>query len=171
MTDLTLYFVATAGLAALMAAAVLSAPRSFPLKVGAVAVLAMLMPTVYMGLSTMLSRPKPVEIELLARPAKDAEVVASYMKEGEAIYVWLKLPGADEPRAYRLPWNEKQARELRQAERAADEAGTQVAMRRPFGNHPTDSIPVFHPMPQKPLPPKQTAEGPAPYAEPIRPHY
>lgn len=161
MADLTLYFVAAAGLGALLAAAVLTAPRVLPLKIGALAVLALLMPTVYLGLNAMLSRPKPVSIEWLAAPDEDAKVVAAYMDEDEAIYLWLKLAGEGEPRAYRMPWHEQRARELHEAQQAAEQAGTEVVMRKPFARDDRESPPMFHPEPQEAPPPKQTAQRPA----------
>src|SRR5262245_66623964 len=58
---------------------------------------------VYGGSIELLSRPKPLRLEW--RDATEAKVLGATMREGEAVYVWLEVPGADMPRAYALPWD------------------------------------------------------------------
>jgi len=60
------------------------------------------------GPSSLLSRPKPLRLELW-QEADKAKVLGATMREGEAIYVWLQFPGTDEPRAITLPWDMKMA--------------------------------------------------------------
>lgn len=51
---------------------------------------------------TLWRGPMPVRFEWRSG---DAEVIATDWIEGETIWLWLRWPGDDEPRAYRLPWS------------------------------------------------------------------
>jgi hypothetical protein len=81
-------------------------------------------------------------------------VLAGTIEEGERIYVWLQLDGTAEPRAYALPWDREQARELQEALRSAENDGTGVRMRLPFEPSVDPERPKFYALPQPPLPPK-----------------
>lgn len=108
----------------------------------------------YAAGAELLGRPKPLRLAALERGAGEAVVLASSYDEGRAIFLWLVLPGAAEPRAYVLPWSQQAAEELLRAERAAEERGTQVVMRDPFGTGDTSSEGRFEALELPPLPPK-----------------
>jgi hypothetical protein len=170
---------ATFALAALAAAALATiaawAPRRLLPKLAAVAVFALFLPLGYAALVDLLSRPKPVSAAWWERRAteREATVLAGDIREDEAIYLWLELPGTPEPRAYRLPWDRNRARELQDALRAAGERGTGVKVRQPFGPPPAVAAaggdpaeaaeePMFYPEAQPPLPEKEPAPGEGP---------
>src|SRR5215813_5024298 len=108
---------------------------------------------VYGGSPELLSRPKPLRLEL-RQQADKAKVVAATMREGEAIYVWLQFPGADEPRAYALPWDVKMAQQLQNAMQEGQANGTDVNMSKPFEAGLDDREPKFYATPQQALPDK-----------------
>ena len=108
---------------------------------------------VYGGSIELLSRPKPLRLELW-QLADKAKVVGASMREGEAIYVWLQFPGSDEPRAYALPWDVKMAQQLQTATQEGQAKGTDVNMSKPFGSGLDDREPKFYAAPQEALPEK-----------------
>jgi len=113
---------------------------------------------VYGGSLELLSRPKPLQLEL-RQQADKAKVVAATMHEGEAIYVWLEFPGSDEPRAYALPWNMQMAQQLQSAMQEGQANGTDVNMSKPFEAGLDDREPKFYATPQQALPEKNYGGG------------
>jgi len=136
--------------AAALAAIAIWAPRSLPLKVSALVLAAALMATGYAGFMEIIGRPKPVSVEWALETIEDAAVVATRLREGEGIYLWLEGRGAQEPRAYVLAWDLRDAKQLQQAMRQAEEQGTVVRMRT---MRETDE-PLFYAEPQSAPPPK-----------------
>lgn len=108
----------------------------------------------YAAGAELLGRPKPLRLAALERGAGEAVVLASHYEEGRAIFLWLVLPGASAPRAYVMPWSQQAAEALLRAERAAEERGTQVVMRDPFGASDSSSEGRFEVLDLPPLPPK-----------------
>jgi hypothetical protein len=95
-----------------------------------------------------------VALEWWQGHAQEATVLGATMREQEAIFLWLALPGVAEPRAYRLPWSRDLAEQLQAAQREAENNRTQVQMRLPFEPSLDDRAPKFYAMPQPQLPPK-----------------
>jgi hypothetical protein len=127
-------------------------------RLGAMA-LALAMITVgYVGLLELLGRPKPIELEWGRGSTEEAEVLASDLREGQAIYLWLRSDGEVEPLSYRLPWSLEQAKSLLEATRRAEASGTATRMRRPFSDPLEDDEPLFYAAPQAALPPKQDVD-------------
>lgn len=154
MTELFVLFSASTALAALLAFIGIWSHRRLTAKISALVATALFIPTVYLSYADLLSRPKPTSLEWWHRDAPEATVVASQLREGEAIFLWIELPEADEPRAYRLPWQQELAKQLYGAQRNAETQGTKVKMRRPFDDDTQELEPVFYAPPQPPLPPK-----------------
>jgi len=163
MQSLIPYFAILGILAAILANIALWSPRRLRVKLAALAVTAVFLPAGYYGLTEMLSRPKPVDFEWARRNVREATVLASHMVEGKAIYLWLGIPDSPTPRAYVLPWSEQAARQLHDAGRMAEQAGTQVQMRKPFENSLDRREQVFYAPPQPPAPDKE-----APVDEPLQ---
>jgi hypothetical protein len=161
MTDLPFLFALAAVLAAVLASIAVWAPRGLALKVGALACAALFMPVAYLGLSDLLSRPKPVAMEWWLGEADEATVLGSQMREGDSLYVWLQLDGEREPRAYRLPWSQQMAQQLQQALEKAQRDGTEARMRLPFEPTLDNREPKFYAAPQPAMPPKDYAQPPA----------
>ena len=154
MTELTHLFAVIAVLTGLVTSFSVWAPRRLWLKLTALAVAMLFLPTAYAGLSRLLSMPKPVELEWWHAQADEATVLASSFREDQAIYLWLQLQGIAEPRAYALPWSRDLAEQLQAAQREASENQSQVQMRLPFERSQDEQEPKFYAMPQPQLPPK-----------------
>lgn len=114
-----------------------------------------LIAVVYAGAIEMMSRPKEARLEW--RSINNATLLGASLKEGEAIYVWLEVQGADEPRAYALPWSMEQAEQLQQAMSEAEANGTGVVVSDLFERSLDTGEPKFYAQPQPALPPKQTS--------------
>lgn len=107
---------------------------------------------------TLLSLPKPVDLEWWQDHADEATVLGHTMREGEAIWLWLALDGVPEPRSYVLPWQRELAEQLESAARDAARDGTGVRMRLPFEPSLDDREPKVYALPQPALPPKDADE-------------
>ena len=81
-------------------------------------------------------------------------MLAADMREGEAIYLWLRMQDIAEPRAYVLPWSIEAAKQLHRAQGEAEKVGAAVLMRGPFIDGDEGGEQMFYAQPQKPLPPK-----------------
>jgi hypothetical protein len=161
MSNLPFLFAATVLLAASLASIAIWAPRQLAVKLGALCCATLFMPLGYLGLSDLLSRPKPVALEWWLGQADEATVLGSQMREGNSLYLWLQVAGSPEPRAYRLPWDQRLAEELQKAIEEAARNGTQVQMRLPFEASLDRREPKFYAPPQPALPPKDLTQPPA----------
>jgi hypothetical protein len=161
MSNLPFLFALAALLAAALASIAIWSPRRLEAKATALACAALFMPLAYAGMSDLLSRPKPVGMEWWHDQAGEATVLGSQMREGESLFLWLQLAGEAEPRAYRLPWSQRMAQELQQAQEEAQRNGTSARMRLPFEPTLDDREPKFYALPQPALPPKDYAQPPA----------
>jgi hypothetical protein len=169
MHDLPYLFAITVALAAGLAGFAIAGPRRLSLRVTAVIVAALFMPIAYVSQSVLLSRPKPTRLEWVQRSAPEATVLGATFVEDKAIYVWLVLPGEDEPRAYVLPWSRPLAEQLTKARRESEGKGEPVRMRKPFESSRDDSEATFYAEPQKALPEKAAAdEAPMVFQRPIQ---
>ncbi len=154
MTQLFFHFLAVLALLAVLVGLVIrEAGRPLP-RVLALMLMAVTLAVAWGAGSDLLGRPKPAQLALLERGAEEATVVASLNAEGEAIYLWLILPGDPRPRAYALPWSIDAAEALRRAGEDAEGQGTEIRMRLPFGHGVEDDEPKFYARPPPPLPPK-----------------
>ena len=159
MIELFHLFAASAALAAVLAAISIWSHRKLWAKISAVLATALFIPTIYLSYADLLSRPKPASLEWWHRSATEATVVGSRLREGEAIYVWIEMADTDEPRAYKLPWQQEMAKQLYGAQREAEANGTKVQMRLPFADRVEGQEPLFYALPQQPLPPKHVEQG------------
>lgn len=151
-------FAGSLGLAAALAAIAIWSPRALWIKVGALTITALFVPLTYASVLELLSRPKPVALEWVRSGAAEAKVLGADLREGERIYLWLRVPGVDEPRFYTLPWDQKLAEQLHKAQREAAEQGTDVRAKNLFKKAPKgEEKAVFYARPQEALPPKQAS--------------
>ena len=158
MTTLFYLFAASAALAAVLATISVWSHRELWAKLSAVVATALFIPTIYLSYADLLSRPKPASLEWWHQDASEATVVGSKLREGEAIYLWIEMPDTDEPRAYKLPWQQEMAKQLHGAQREAQAMGTKVKMRLPFKDRTEARDPLFYAVPQPPLPSKQAEQ-------------
>lgn len=159
MDELLILFCVAGGLAAVLANIGLWSTHRLRIKLGALLAAALFLPTTYMSLVSLLSRPKPIELEW-TQPAQDeTTLLASQMEEDVAIYLWVDRHGIEEPRAYVLPWDEQLARELHEAQRAAEAEGGTVQVRMSRRNKNQEQMErMFYAAPP-PAPPPKTISG------------
>ena len=116
---------------------------------------AVILGALFFGYSDMLGRPKTTRLEVFRASTQDAKIIGSYLKENDGVYLWLKLPGLDEPRYYKLPWNEKVAKALQDAISENErQHGSGVGMGLPFERSWDRDQPKFYALPQPKLPDK-----------------
>jgi hypothetical protein len=116
---------------------------------------AVILGALFFGYSDMLGRPKSTRLELFRSSMPDAKVIGSYLKENDGMYLWLQLPGLNEPRYYKLPWDEKVAKALQDAiAENKRQHGSGVGMGLPFERSSDREDPKFYPLPQPKLPDK-----------------
>lgn len=162
MEAMTPAFLIGVVLICLLASLAVWAPRRAWVRCWAVALSGIVFVSGYIALTDMLSRPKPMSLAWAEGSIASADVLGSSFIEGEAIFVWLRLPGSLEPRAYKLPWDQRQAQQLQDALNEAAQTGTGVQMRQPFDQTAEDDEPMFYAVPQPPMPEKNFSAGQAP---------
>jgi hypothetical protein len=147
-------------LSALLAWVAIAQPGTLWRKDLALVVLALYVPVAVFGVIELLGRPKPLALSLGGEVRHGATVVGSLLREHEAIYLWLVLPGESAPRAYVAPWDTDQAKALQEAAKTASE------LRTPLMVELTDADRAyleqfkltFHAVPPLPLPDKPAPE-------------
>ena len=168
MTDVPQYFALVALLAAGLASIAIWSPRRLLIRVGAVALATLFLPTAWAAMSDLMSRPKPIDFEWWHQAEGEATVLSSQLREGDGVYLWLQISGAVEPRSYRLPWDRKLAEDLEKARAEAEKNGTPMMMRITFERTYDKRDRKFYAMPQPALPdkPNRKGEEPAFYQRP-----
>lgn len=155
MNQILHIFAASLGLAAALAAIAIWSPRALWVKVSALALTALFVPLTYVSVVELLSRPKPIALEWSGDHLGEAKVLGAELREGQSIYLWLRIPGVDEPRSYMLPWDQKLAEQLHKAQREASQLGTDVRAKNLFKKGPeSKQRAVFYAKPQEARPPK-----------------
>jgi hypothetical protein len=162
VTDVPQYFALVALLAAGLASIAIWSPRRLLVRVGAVALATLFLPTAWAAMSDLMSRPKPIDFEWWHQAEGEATVLSSQLREGDGVYLWLQISGAVEPRSYRLPWDRKLAEELEKARAEAEKNGTPMKMRMPFERTYDKRDRKFYAMPQPALPDKPSRKGEEP---------
>lgn len=152
MNNIIYPFAAAALLVAALAAIAIWSNHRLLLKTSAVLIVALILPAAYVTILDLLSRPKPVSLEWAARDLSEATVISAHFKEGDRIFLWLRVDGVEEPRYYALPWDEQVAKQLYGAQQEAEAKGTEVRMNRPFARNDIDTEMMFYALPQKAAP-------------------
>ncbi len=155
MTQLLVLFVGIVVFVTALAGITVWSPQRLSVKVGALVLSMFLMASSYGGFLELMGRPKPASLEWIIQ-AEEATVVGVRMREGEAIYLWLEMEAASEPRSYVIPWSEQEARQLQEAMQEAESEGGEVRMRGPFTKRPQTDRPMFYAQPQATPPAKPT---------------
>ncbi len=128
---------------------------------------AVLLAALFLGYSDMLGRPKSTALEITRGGIDDVKLLGSYAAEGKGIYLWVQIPGVDEPRYYRMPWSAGAATALQEAQQQnAQNHGAGVRMQMPFELSWDRREPLFYPAPQPKLPSKPRFSPPAVYQAP-----
>lgn len=134
MNILFFVFAGATAIAAALATIAIWAPRRTRVRVIAVGITTLFIPVVYIQMAEMLSKPKPISFEWYEKSRARAQVLGISLKEGEAIYVWLRPEGLLEPRYYVIPWNLKLAERLEDAVEGALRSNSTVVITNPFWN-------------------------------------
>ena len=100
------------GVTALLASIAIWSPRRTPVRTLAVVLTALFVPIGYLGVTELLSQPKPMQHEWFKRHVDEATLLGVSLSEGQAIYLWLRLDDSLEPRFYVLPWQQQLAENL-----------------------------------------------------------
>ena len=159
MPDLPALYAVFLALAAALALISVWSRRRLALRAGAVGLLALTAAVAYTALNDLLSRPKPTGLEFAHGDTGEAEVLGATLNEGRGIYVWLRLPGLDEPRYYVMPWRLETAEELQKAMREAERNRSGLLMRLPFEKSIEErAMPRFYAMPAPKMPDKPAGD-------------
>ena len=159
MTEISILFVTLVLIGCLLGIIAIWSRRKLWVRVFATLIFLAFSGTGLFALVDLLSRPKPTYLEIINKDIDEALVLAVNVEEGIAIYVWLKFPNFNEPRAYAYPWNLEMASELKKAIKQANDDRTQLRMRQPFD--PSNEIrkaPRFYSLPPERLPLKPESD-------------
>lgn len=113
----------------------------------------------------LLSRPRTVDEEWYHRHVKEARVAGVFVDEGVALYLYLVLPGMNEPRSYKYPWNDENRKlaESLQDALGSEEGKAGVIVPLPFEPSLEREKPLTaHPIPQPAVPEKNGEQPEAP---------
>ncbi len=136
MDTLIYVFIAATAVTAVLASLAIWAPRQTRVRFAALFVAALAIPISYVQFVEFLSKPKPKSFEWFQSNVEEAEILAVSLKEGEAIYMWLRLDGALEPRYYEFPWNLKLAERLEEDVDNAIARNSRLIIKNPFERRP-----------------------------------
>ena len=162
--DILIYvFSALALVGIALATLAIWAPRPTPVRFAALGIAVLFLPITYVQSLEMLSRPKPASYEWFERESVSAEVLSVSFDEGKQIFLWLRVAGQNEPRAYVIPWNLKLAEKLEDAVDDAVRRNSTILLKEPFfrrsmeewGNLNVEIVPPpLPPMKRPQLPPQ-----------------
>jgi hypothetical protein len=168
MDLVTALYVLTFCLVAVLAwAAIRSAGRLWR-KAAALAALALLIPLVYLDVTDLLGRPKPTRMAWLEDFREEMVVVGADIREGDAIYLWVRRKDELEPRAYVLKWDAKTAEAIKEASDTARDMATNlmVKLSSDEGTVYRQDDMAFYAEPQRALPEKPDPEDQGMLVEP-----
>ncbi len=140
MEILFLLFSAGVGVAAALASIAIWAPRRTAVRATAVVLTGILIPLIYVGLTEIMSRPKPIDHEWFKGHVDEATVLGVSIEEGRAIYLWLRLDRSLEPRYYVLPWRRQLAETLQSFIDEAIRDRAAVKMKNPFSGKAYENL-------------------------------
>jgi hypothetical protein len=132
MASVYYLYAAALAVAAILAAIAIAAPRRLAVRLAAVILTGVFLPLAYVSLTTLLSRPKPVDFAWFERNAERAQLIGLRLDEGNAIYLWLHVDGEETPGFYVLPWRQREAEYLQDTYDAAVKQRGTVIVKKPF---------------------------------------
>ncbi|MDX2312485.1 MAG: hypothetical protein QNL90_00290 [Gammaproteobacteria bacterium] len=128
------------GVTALLASIAIWSPRRTPVRTLAVVLTALFVPIGYLGVTELLSQPKPMQHEWFKRHVDEATLLGVSLSEGQAIYLWLRLDDSLEPRFYVLPWQQQLAENLQKLVDEAIRDGASITISNPFAHKAFDDL-------------------------------
>lgn len=109
----------------------------------------------YVATADLLGRPKPVSVEVISARLQRADVLAHHLRQGQAIFVWLRPDVGADPISYELPWSDSTARSLHEATQQAEERGGTVQLTMPADDGTEGGEPAIGWTPPIAPPPKE----------------
>jgi hypothetical protein len=167
MNDLFVIFGALLGLVAPLASIAIWSRRRTPVRTLAVVLTALFVPIGYIGITDLLSQPKPMQHEWFKRHVDEATLLGVSLSEGRAIYLWLRLDDSLEPRYYVLPWQQQLAEKLQNLVDEAIRDGASVTISNPFSRKSFDDLGSMNM--QIVRPPQSPMKPPSPPAQIFNP--
>ncbi len=140
MNELFLVFFALLGVTAMLATIAIWSQRRAPIRAFAVVLTALFIPIGYLGVTELLSQPKPMQHEWFKRHVDEATLLGVSVREGQAIYLWLRLDDSLEPRYYVLPWQQQLAEKLQNLIDEAIHDGASITISNPFSRNAFDDL-------------------------------
>ena len=140
MEDLFVVFITLLAVIALLASIAIWSHRQTLVRTAAVVLTALFVPIGYLGVTQLLSQPKPMHHEWFKRHVDEATLLGVSVREGEAIYLWLRLDDSLEPRYYVLPWQQQLAEKLQNVIDEAIRDGASVTISDPFSRKSFDDL-------------------------------
>jgi len=140
MEDLFVVFITLLSVIALLASIAIWSHRQTLVRTAAVVLTALFVPIGYLGVTQLLSQPKPMHHEWFKRHVDEATLLGVSVREGEAIYLWLRLDDSLEPRYYVLPWQQQLAEKLQNVIDEAIRDGASVTISDPFSRKSFDDL-------------------------------
>ena len=128
---MTALFLASLLLVAVLGAIAIKTPASTRTRTLALALVVLVIPLCYLSLGELQGRPKPITHEW-AHANDTAVVLGVNFREGEAIYLWLRLDSSLEPRYYVMPWRKQAAEKLENTLEEAVRSNAAVVLKKPF---------------------------------------
>ncbi len=146
-------------LAGLLVAIAIWARRSIGPRVASIALLFAFVLVGYVSLVSLLGRPQPIEYASFEDSEEHATVIAASIEEGNAIYLWLRVPGTSQPRYYRMDWDHEVATSLKRAIDQSLRNNTSIQLELEYESSlETRQMPQFYNLPQPRLPVKPPPE-------------
>lgn len=113
-------------------------------------------PATIFSMFHLIGRPKPVEIFQLFEHHEKIRVLSAYLKEGQAIYLYIAVNDYPEPISLVLPWDMETAVQLQSSQRSSEQDGRHILMEiKRFDSIDMRLKPIFYPEPQRAPPPKE----------------
>jgi hypothetical protein len=140
MEALFIIFSALLGVTALLAAIAVWSWRRTAVRTLAVVLTALFIPIGYLSVTELLSQPKPMQHEWFKRHVDEATLLGVSVREGQAIYLWLRLDDSLEPRYYVLPWQQQLAEKLQNLVDEAIRDGASITISNPFSRKSFDDL-------------------------------
>lgn len=140
MKELFIVFSSLLLVVAMLATISIWSHRRAGVRILAVVLTALFIPLGYFGVTELLSQPKPMHHEWFKRHVDEATLLGVSVREGEAIYLWLRLDDSLEPRYYVLPWQRQLAEKLQNLIDEAIRDGASVTISNPFSRNAFDNL-------------------------------
>ena len=159
MENLPILYLLHISLTGLLVVIAIWSRRAIGPRIASVVVLFALVLIGYFYLLNLLGRPQPIEHASFEGSEQDATVLATSIDEGKAIYLWLRIPGINQPRYYRMNWDHEVATSLKRAIDQSLRDNTSIQLNLEYETSLENrQMPKFYNLPQPRLPMKPPPE-------------